>query len=222
MAGNQRSAFLVIAVAIAALSACGGGSSAHPAPKTVTVTARPSTGASTTSSNSATDSPSTPAGSQASTATLPTPETTGPPVITGSATVIRTLTLADIFSSSGWTEGSVTVPKSKGPIQAISTSVGCNNSPSLELRFGDQQGVLTVKVAQALQSRTSGVTLEFQLQADRRLVDTKLVRFNDQQILKADLTGVSSVILTVKRTQSSATCDTTAVLMDLSIVPPAT
>jgi hypothetical protein len=83
----------------------------------------------------------------------------------------------------------------------------------------DQKGRLRVDVAQALDSPTSGVVLEFRLFADGRLVNTALVKFNAQGRLETDLTGISSVKVEVRHHSSSSTCDATAVVTDMSVTP---
>ena len=211
---------------------CGGGT-----PPTVTVTATPRTSSAVSSAMGSSSTQATITDTPTDTGTVTASGTagarttgtggdvppSGPPVIGGGTplTVPRRLTLADVFSAPDWREGSITVPKESAPLQGIYTTVnGCSSPSRMELRFADQRGQLHVTGAQALNSPSSAVVLEYRLLADGRLVDTKTVRFNERQLVKADLTGVSSVIIEIKRVQINGTpCGTTAVLTDLSIDP---
>lgn len=213
------------------LGACGGATT--PAATTVTPAAVTVT-ASASPTVSATDSAPAGAGSSDPSSTAPATETSGDGAdvvptasstarVIGAVTTPRKLTLTDVFSSQNWKEGSITVPKASAPLQGIYTTIGSCTSPTrLELRFADQKGQLRITGAQALESASSSVVLEYRLLADGRLVDTKVVRFSERQTVKAELTGVSSVILEVRRAQvDGSNCGTTAVLTDMSIIPPA-
>ncbi len=220
--------------AVLMLAACGGAST--PAATTVTVAAVTVT-ASASPTVSATDSSSSgavPANASDTSSTAPATETSGDGAdgvptasntarVIGAVTTPRKLTLADVFSSQSWKEGSITVPKASAPLQGIYAPTGsCSSTTRLELRFADQKGQLRITGAQALDSASSSVVLEYRLLADGRLVDTKVVRFSERQTVKAELTGVSSVILEVRRVQvEGSSCATTAVLTDVSIIPPA-
>ena len=238
----RRLVTVVAPMAGAALMLVGCGGTATPA--TTTVTAPPVTV--TASGSSTTSAPSTSSGdpdtgtaspsdaSEPRSTTDPAAATAGngPDVgptasstsrVIGAVTTARKLTLADVFASQGWKEGSITVPKASAPLQGIYSTVSSCSSPNrLELRFADQKGQLRIIGAQALDSASSSVVLEYRLLADGRLVDTKVVRFGERQTVKAELTGVSSVILEVHRVQvDGSSCGTTAVLTDVSITPPA-
>jgi hypothetical protein len=141
---------------------------------------------------------------------------TGPPVLRNSG-VPKSLTLADIFEHRGWKEGLYQTPQSATAAQAMAIELGCN-SAELEIRFAQATGKAVVKVAQALDSYSSRVTLEFKLLADQRLVDTKLVKFNQVNTLTADLNGVSALTLRVVRVPSSP-CNATAVITEFLLTP---
>jgi len=226
-------AVLPLVAILPALAACGGSSGGAVATVTSTVTAPATTGAST-STDAVTGEP-TPTGIDASAAAESPPDVSGPADTGGAASVTpsgpaiirpvtspRRLTLADVFSADGWQEGSISVPKLSTPVQGVYASTDfCGGQQRIELRFTEQRGQLRVTGAQALDSPTTSIVMEYRLLADGRLVDSKLVAFSQRQVLTADLTGVSSVVLEVRRGQgSTGRCRATAVLTDLTITPP--
>jgi len=89
----------------------------------------------------------------------------------------------------------------------------------MEVRLAQATGKASIKVAQALDSRSSKVTLEFKLFANQRLVDTKLVKFNQVNEPKADLDGVSALALEVKKSDNSEECYATAVVNEFLLTP---
>lgn len=203
-------------VVLSALTACSGLPSGT---KTVTVTA---SGANTSAPAATLAYPTAEASSEASSSTAGTSETpapeisTGPPVLRNPGAP-KSLTLADIFKHSNWEEGLYQTPQSATPAQAMGIELGCNPA-EMEIRFAQATGKATVKVAQALDSYSSKVTLEFKLTADERLVDTKLVKFNQESTLNASLNGVSALTLKVGPAQGSK-CNATAVITEFLITP---
>ncbi|EWT02209.1 hypothetical protein N865_00240 [Intrasporangium oryzae NRRL B-24470] len=145
----------------------------------------------------------------------------GPPVITGALTGPRHLTMSDVFEHENWSEGSVAVPRVADAQQGIFTTVsGCGGAVQMELRFADQSGFLVFTAAQGLNSESSQDVMEFQVSSDGKLVDTKLVKFNAQQKLQADLSGVTAVTIAVKAQSSDNSCGrANAVILGLSIMP---
>lgn len=89
----------------------------------------------------------------------------------------------------------------------------------MEIRLAQATGKATVKVAQALDSQSSKMTMEFKLLADQRLVDTELVRFNQVGTLTTDLDGISAVELQVKTADGSEECYATAVITEFLLTP---
>ena len=196
-------------------AACGGSSSPSAPIATVTVTGSVSgTATGLTSSPSSSET-----AAQTSDSPQPTAGTTGPPILTGITTTPKKLVLAEVFASVGWEEGPVSVPKHSGTIQGTFSRMGCGVQQNLELRFADQSGILKIDLAQALDSQTSGATLEFKLLADGRLVDTTLVKFNGQGHLETDLTGVSAVRMEARHTPGAGTYQATAVITDMTVIP---
>lgn len=207
-----------VAIGLLTLSACGqlGGDPA----KTVTVTASTSASASPTSIltyPSVASSP--PSASETTESPEPTDEgsPTGPPVIRNSGSP-KSLTLADIFEHEYWKEGLYQTPQSATPAQAMGVVLGCGRA-RMEVRLAQATGKASIKVAQALDSRSSKVTLEFKLFADQRLVDTKLVKFNQVNVLNADLDGISALALEVKKSDNSEECNATAVVNEFLLTP---
>ena len=210
-----------VAVVVSTISACSG----SPAPgETVTVTASATTAPSASASSSlaypgsATESSIT----SGEFGTSPTPgagaaESTGPPVLQN-AGAPKSLTLTDIFDHDGWEEGLYQTPQSPTPQQGMATRLLCN-SRSMEIRLAQATGKATVKVAQALDSQSSKMTMEFKLLADQRLVDTELVRFNQVGTLTTDLDGISAVELQVKTADGSEECYATAVITEFLLTP---
>jgi hypothetical protein len=200
------------------LSACGGLGGG--AAKTVTVTASSSGNGSPTS---ALGYPSTGGSEPAGTETPQTAEPTdqgsasGPPVIRNSGSP-KSLTLADVFDHDGWKEGLYQTPQSATPVQAMASENTCSTR-RMEVRLAQATGNASIKVAQALDSRSSKVTVEFKLFADQRLVDTKLVKFNQVNVLSADVDGISALALEVKRADNSEECDATAVVTQFLLSP---
>ncbi len=94
----------------------------------------------------------------------------------------------------------------------------CSYPRTMEIRLAQATGEATIKVAQALDSRSSKVTMEFKLLADQRLVDTKLVKFNQVSTLTASLDGVSALELQVRPAQGSE-CTATAVITEFQLTP---
>jgi hypothetical protein len=210
-----KSLVLVLGAVTVALSGCSGSSSPVP---TVTVTA------SATGAPEATETPATPESiatytseTPGSETTEPTASTTGPPVLRN-AGAPKSLTLTDIFEHQYWEEGLYQTPQSATPQQAMGTELDCKGR-SLEVRLAQATGMATIKVAQALDSRSSKVTMEFKLYADQRLVDTKLVKFNQLSTLTAKLDGVSALELDVRRAQGSEACHATAVITEFQLTP---
>lgn len=220
--------------AVLTVAACGGQGPASRA--TVTATATTTVTASADPSSATTDSPITDPGDGTPTGTSVTVDPasgtasagangepgdpSSSPVI-GSVTSPRKLTLSDVFAAQYWREGTITVPRASAPLQGIYyVGAFCGNGQRLELRFADQKGSLRVTGAQGLDSASSAVALEYRLLADGRLVDTKTVRFSERRTLTAELAGVSSVVVEVRRANvNGMPCGTTAVITDLSIVP---
>lgn len=215
----MRSGMVIGLLGMAALTACGTPSSAgQSAPVTVTaivtVTGAGAPGdGSASSTETSGDVPSVDSGGGTQ---------DGPPVITGALTGPRPLTLSDVFEHANWEEGSVTVPRVADARQGIFSAVSsCSNPAQMELRFADQSGLLVFTAAQGLNSQSSHEVLEFQVSSDGKLVDTKLVKFNAQQKLQADLSGVTAVTISVSAQSSNGSCggSATPVMLGLSIIP---
>jgi hypothetical protein len=204
-------------VGVASVASCSGSDSRPTTTVTSTVTATVTAIPTATSPDStSTDVETSPANTQQTSTEMAPDAPSGPPILSGIASAPRKLVLSDIFQHVGWEEGSVAVPKRSGTVQGMWTDPGCHPR-GLELRFADQKGALRIDVAQALNSSTSSAVLEFQLLADGRLVDTALVKFNAQGRLETPLTGISSVELQVR--PSNSECGATAVVTDMSIIP---
>jgi len=211
-----------VMIGLLTLSACGalGGGAA----KTVTVTSSGSGDSSSSATpTSALAYPSVDGSAPSASETTETSESTdqgsptGPPVIRNSTTP-KSLTLADIFEHEYWKEGLYQTPQSANPAQAMGVELNCGRA-RMEVRLAQATGKASIKVAQALDSDSSKVTLEFKLFADQRLVDTKLVKFNQVNVLKADLNGISALALEVKRADNSEECDATAVVTEFLLTP---
>lgn len=214
---RQRSvAVALIAAATLGIAACSGSTvPAETDTPVVTQEAEPSA--------EPTPEPSESESAEPSPTVAPTPQAAsdGPAVIVGGGVEEQELTLADIFSAEYWKEGAIEIPNTEAPIQrAIYTDVD-NDGRSMELRFRQKQGTLTIEVAQALMSRNSDVPVEWRLSADGRLVETQTVLFNERQTMSLDLTGVSAVILEAisSRGETSGRYETTAVIVGLTITP---
>lgn len=204
---------------LAALTACGTASPAAP-PVTVTAAAATVTVTQAGATDGSPDLGATPSG-QDSGGDSGAETADGPPVIKGTLTGPRRLTMSDVFEHAQWSEGSVAVPRVADAQQGIFTTVsGCGGDVQMELRFADQSGFLAFTAAQGLNSESSQDVMEFQVSADGKLVDTKLVKFNAQQKLQADLSGVTAVTIAVKAQSSDNSCGrANAVILGLSIMP---
>ncbi len=150
---------------------------------------------------------------------VPSEEPTGPPVIRNEG-VPKKLTLTDIFEHVGWEEGLAQIPQSPTPLQAMFTNVGCYDIHRMEIRLAQATGSAAITVAQALNARSSTVSLEFKLLANQRLVDTKIVKFDQVATLTTPVDGVSALTLEV-RTAKGSDCDTTAVVTEFLLTPKA-
>jgi hypothetical protein len=206
---------------IAALSSCGGSSTASGgasggSPSSSTVAASPTPTAS-----------SSPTESTGSTQTEPGPSddpgSSGPPIITAETSAPRRLVLADLFRADNWEEGSFQVAQQgQAAQQAIAATLTCSNTtegPSVELRFAQTSATLHIEVAQALDSESSEDTVEFSVLTDNRRVNTKNIGFKDVAKFDVPLTGVSAVQIQTRMIQqpnSSCRGSAHALITDLS------
>lgn len=128
--------------------------------------------------------------------------------------------LADIFAHEDWQEGRYLTAKTPSGEQAMALPITkCDETGSLEIRLAGVTGKASIDVAQALDSVSSKVTLEFTLLADQRRVETKLVKFNQQATLSTSLDGVSALELQVKPAPGVTSCPVTAVVTRYVIEP---
>lgn len=114
----------------------------------------------------------------------------------------RTLTLADAFNPGDWTEGSFT-PTNQPAMQAMGAKINCYSDEVIEYRFSRASGQLVVSVAQDSLSDSSDATLEWGLIADGRQIESKTIAFKEVVDLKADLSGVAVVKISVHQKDSN-------------------
>lgn len=147
----------------------------------------------------------------------------GAPVIVGGGASQQLLTLDDVFSASGWEEGEIEIPGSEAPIQrAMYRTISSGNEASIELRFRQPQGTLSIEVAQASTSKHIDVPVQWRLSADGRLVDIQTVFFGERRTMSLDLTGVAAVTLEAvagQRETLGISGVTTAVIAELAVIP---
>ncbi len=208
---------------------------ATPSSSTASATPSSSTASATPSSTS---QRSTPSRSSSGTQSSASPDGTGgdatdPPIVVGTSSAPRTLTLGDFFVNEGWEEGEVKVPRQQEPVQALTTEVVPKSSgytceqlsrnsklpaaPPLELRLAAESGTITFTVSQALASATSDTLLDVTLLADNRTVETTTAPFEESRTLSVAVDGVSSVKLQIAVSGDSPSCSTTAVVRDVQL-----
>lgn len=173
---------------VLAVVGCGAGESSAPVTisETRIVTQTPSASDSPTESIQADPEPIP---SESSTST-------DSPIVIPSEGTSRPLALADAFSASAWEEGAYQRAGEPGEMRGFSRRVYCHsdrdNDP-LEFRFGSQPGKLRFDIAQELRSVSSSNRLQFSIQSDGRVVETKTIGFKERATLIADVTGVASL-----------------------------
>lgn len=145
----------------------------------------------------------------------------GVPKITVGEGQSRDLVLADAAVTGDWREGSRVVAGQSQERQAMWLSLPCyggdDRSRTVEYRFAETQGVLSVDVAQDMNADASSDIVEFTMYADDRLVDTKAIKFKEQKTLTTKLAGV--VTVKILATQATESCDvgTTALITQVSV-----
>ena len=190
-----------------------GGASGMPQPPSSSVSATASVTPSATASETATATPSqTPTISPAPSPTptlpvVPLPSATGLPTVGASVTATpngpvitvppgtqRAIVKSDAFSAGPWVQGGFHPANSTQTIEALATTVGCNNATDpIEFRFSATSGTLVLGVAQALDSPSSTEKLAWSVVADGRQTQTVAIGFRETQEVSIPLAGVSSV-----------------------------
>lgn len=127
----------------------------------------------------------------------------------------KNLVLSEAKNEGTWKEGDRQVAGKGERKQAMFTEVTCYDSDLevVEYRFADTKGRISVGIAQDMDSDSSDRSLEFQLIADGRLVDTKTIKFSEQKELTAPLTGVTALKIGVKSVEEESCKDSTTALI---------
>lgn len=204
----------VLALAASGCTPPGTAQSSAPVPEPTVGTSSVEPTASASPSPGGTAS-ATPGGSSAPEPS-PTPEPTdrnsSPGPVLVSPGTVEQLHLVDAFANDGFVEGVYQPVGRPSAARAMAAQLD-KSTATLEFRFSQTSGRITVEAAQDILSSSSNQTVDVALLADGRRVAAKSIRFKESTTLSANLGGVAAL-----QVQATAKGGATTVLVTKIVV----